>query len=132
MSSAFQYLAWKPDPNNTATNAIQQDWNKSIDYVFSPFSMINQTFCKWQSNQGRNRPTYNYHYNLANPTMVCAAASYVHGQPAFTSTGQQFSTKSFRAETSIHNQVWILAPNIGQCPSKVWALSDESKSYRHR
>ena len=41
-----QYVAWKPDPNSIATDAMQQCWNKMFPYGFPPFSLINQILKK--------------------------------------------------------------------------------------
>ena len=41
-----EHMAWRLNPNSIATNAIQQDWNKSLSYAFPPFCMINQILHK--------------------------------------------------------------------------------------
>ena len=42
-----QYVAWKPDPNSLATNAIQQQcWNKMFFICFSLFSLISRILKK--------------------------------------------------------------------------------------
>ena len=35
-----QYMTWKPDPNSSATDAMQQDWNTMFAFAFPPFSFI--------------------------------------------------------------------------------------------
>ena len=37
-----QYVAWKPDPNRMATNAIRQCWNKMFFICFSLFGLISR------------------------------------------------------------------------------------------
>ena len=41
-----QYVAWKPDPNSIATDAMQQCWNKMFPYGFPSFSLIDQILKK--------------------------------------------------------------------------------------
>ena len=41
-----QYMAWKPDPNSFATDAMQQDWNKMFGFAFPPFSLIGRVINK--------------------------------------------------------------------------------------
>ena len=33
-------MAWKPDPNSFATDAMQQDWSKMFGFAFPSFSLI--------------------------------------------------------------------------------------------
>ena len=33
-----QYVAWKPDPKSSATDAMQQDWIKMFGFAFPPFA----------------------------------------------------------------------------------------------
>ena len=42
----LQYVAWKPDPNSIATDAMQQCWNKMFPYAFPPFSLISRILKK--------------------------------------------------------------------------------------
>ena len=38
-----QYVAWKPDPNSVATDAMQQCWNKMfVPYSFPTFRLISR------------------------------------------------------------------------------------------
>ena len=39
-------MAWKPDPNSFATDAMQQDWNKMFGFAFPPFSLIGRVINK--------------------------------------------------------------------------------------
>ena len=41
-----QYIAWEPDQNGFATNAMQQDWNKMFRFAFPPFSLIGRVINK--------------------------------------------------------------------------------------
>ena len=41
-----QYMAWKPDPNSFATDAMQQDWNKMFSFAFPSFSLIGRVINK--------------------------------------------------------------------------------------
>ena len=46
-----QYMAWKPDPNSFATDAMQQNWNKLFAFAFPPFSFIGSVINKviWEN-----------------------------------------------------------------------------------
>ena len=42
----LQYMAWKPDPDSIATDALLHPWDKECSFAFPPFSLISRVLRK--------------------------------------------------------------------------------------
>ena len=48
-----RYMAWKPDPDATAIDAMTSDWGDEFSYIFPPFSLIGAVTEKIQREKAR-------------------------------------------------------------------------------
>ena len=46
-----KYVSWQPDPQALAVDAFTIDWNDNLNFIFSPFSMLNRVLGKLETDK---------------------------------------------------------------------------------